>query len=116
MRSLRNHEDSDKVDLVLEQSATAFLAASTTVNFETVTVTLPKLFKWYAVDFGKNDTEVLNWVEARADGELKEEIGMVRKSPRVRIAFAKYDWGLNSMGSSVKKLRSKSPTQGTIAG
>jgi len=40
----------------------------------------------------------------------------VRKAPRVRIAFAKYDWGLNSMGDSVKKLRSRSPTPGTIAG
>ena len=41
------------------------------------TVTLPKLFKWYSMDFGENENEVLNWVESRAGGELKEKIGMV---------------------------------------
>lgn len=110
------HVYSDKVDVVLEESARAFLASSATVDLATATVTLPKLFKWYSMDFGENENEVLNWVESRAGGELKEKIGMVRKAPRVRIAFAKYDWGLNSMGDSVKKLRSRSPTPGTIAG
>lgn len=102
------HVYSEQVDSVLKVSAQTFLDSAVNVDVGALTVTLPKIFKWFAKDFGETTAAVLDWIEAHLEGELRDDLVTVRKSPNARISYGKYNWSLNSMGATVNKLRGRS--------
>lgn len=56
------------------------------------------LFKWYRVDFGASDKEILDWLKANGSDDTKkkfEDFEEAVKGQPVVIKHDVYNWGLN---------------------
>ncbi|KAL9271662.1 Glutaredoxin-2-like protein [Drosera capensis] len=61
------------------------------------TVYLSRIFKWYGVDFGSNDREILNWIMSYLDASRAGLLThLLSDGGVVNIAHQTYDWSLNS--------------------
>jgi hypothetical protein len=82
----------ETLDSELEQAAQEYLTATVRVKDEGARVKVPKLFHWYADDFGGEDG-VLEFVVARLDEASVELID--RRQGSVRLKYHDFDWTLN---------------------
>ncbi|OVA12946.1 DEP domain [Macleaya cordata] len=61
----------------------------------TKTASVNKILKWYSIDFGKNEGEVLkhaaNYLEP---GKLEELLELIANT-QLKVTYQPYDWGLN---------------------
>lgn len=61
------------------------------------TVYLSRIFKWYGVDFGSSDREILNWIMSYLDASRAGLLThLLSDGGVVNIAHQTYDWSLNS--------------------
>ena len=74
------------------------LGSGVKVDTEKGIVTLSMLFKWYAGDFGEDESGVLRWITSNADPETREIVSKLLADPKQppRVEFEPYDWSLNS--------------------
>jgi hypothetical protein len=79
----------DQVEGQLEDAAREYLRATVRIKEEGAKVKVPKLFDWYADDFGGSDG-VLEFVVARLDDESVELID--RRQGRVKLKYHDHDW------------------------
>ncbi|KAK6188137.1 hypothetical protein SNE40_004387 [Patella caerulea] len=89
---------SDKVIEQLGMAAEAFIDGSDgcVVDVAKKTVHLSQIFKWYSVDFGKNNEEIVQWVHGRmAEGEQKNQLTELMAG-KFKVNFMNYDWSVNS--------------------
>ena len=78
----------------LERAARDYLAAHARVDAGSETLTVPKLFDWYARDFG-GPRGVLEFVAARL--ERPEDLDALdRCGERLRLRYTEFDWTLNA--------------------
>lgn len=66
-----------------------------------VAVTLSKILDWYAVDFGRNPSEILAWIRSFVnDAQVKQIDEVLARSESIKtqpkFAYRPYDWGSNS--------------------
>ncbi|ESP05372.1 hypothetical protein LOTGIDRAFT_227994 [Lottia gigantea] len=66
------------------------------VNVSKKTVYLSSIFKWYFIDFGKNNEELVQWVyDYMGESEKKEKLKEVM-SGKFKVSYLSYDWSVNS--------------------
>jgi hypothetical protein len=63
------------------------------VESEGAVLALPRLFRWFAEDFG-GDSGIVEFVVARIDDEAAVE-KVDRRLGRVKLHYAEFDWTLN---------------------
>lgn len=84
----------DSLDADLEAATCAYLRRTVRVEEQRAQLVVPKMFDWYAVDFG-GERAALEFVTARL--ERAEDLDAVdRCGSRLRLRFAEFDWTLNS--------------------
>ncbi|KAA8538022.1 hypothetical protein F0562_027398 [Nyssa sinensis] len=84
------------IDKELTEAACNFLrCGGLIVDLNVKIVAVSMIFKWFSVDFGKNDVEVLkhaaNYLES-ADSEALLEL---LATSQLKVIYQPYDWGLN---------------------
>lgn len=85
------------VDKELMEAARKFLrSGGIVIDLNTKVVSVSKILKWFSVDFGKNEVEVLrhasNYLEP-ADSEVLLDL---LPSSQLKVVYQPYDWGLNN--------------------
>lgn len=84
----------ESIEEKLEDASREHLRATVRVKEEGAKLKVPRLFQWYAEDFGGADG-VLEFVVARLDDESVELID--RRQGRVKIKYLDHDWTLNRL-------------------
>lgn len=92
----------DDLDSQLDVATESFLDGSVVLDAPSNTVTLSMLFSWYRQDFGASDADVLAWVRLHASPELRAKLAAFETATAAAgavptIAYANYDWRLNSL-------------------
>lgn len=76
---------------LLDAAEQQFINHPRAIDFSAGRLTLSSIFNWYAVDFGHNEIEVLNYIVQRLTPERAQAI----QHSDLRIRYT-YDWQLNS--------------------
>jgi hypothetical protein len=84
--------DAGKLDVQLEAATAEYVRRNVQVERAGALVVLPRLFYWYAADFG-GEQAALEFALARLDDETVELVD--RRRGRVKIRYAEFDWTLN---------------------
>jgi hypothetical protein len=79
----------------LERAACDYLAAHVRLAPDGAALVVPKLFDWYAADFGGR-RGVLEFVLARMPGD-DIEAAAERHGLQLRLRYAEFDWTLNAV-------------------
>ena len=82
----------EKADAELEAAARDYVRAAVRVKDEGARVKVPRVFRWYAGDFG-GASGVLDFVVARLDDAAVEMIDQRRGA--VKLKYLDFDWALN---------------------
>ena len=98
----------DELDVQLETSARDYVARTARVELDGAVVVLPKIFQWYASDFG-GPAGALAFVLARIDDERSIEL-VDRRRGLVRAKYADFDWTLNVLKPSEKHQSAQART------
>lgn len=79
------------IQQVLNADAKEYLNSSRGVNIDNDNnLIVSEIFEWYASDFGKNDTEIIQFIGKYANPALKQKL-----TGRTIINKYTYDWSLN---------------------
>ena len=84
-----------RLDAELEDATARYLQRHVRVENEGAVVVLPRLFQWYAADFG-GERNALNFTLARLDDQAVD-LGDRRRG-RVKVRYAEFDWRPNVRG------------------
>ena len=82
----------ERLDAELEAAARDYLRATVRVKDEGARIKVPKIFRWYADDFG-GESGVLEFVVARLDEASVELVD--RRQGSVRLKYHDFDWTPN---------------------
>jgi hypothetical protein len=85
--------DGGKLDRQLEEATADYVRRTVRVESEGAVLVLPRLFRWFAEDFG-GDSGIVEFVVARIDDEAAVE-KVDRRLGRVKLHYAEFDWTLN---------------------
>lgn len=80
----------DNLESLLEASTAEFLAHPRALRLDDDTLILSSIFKWYAVDFGADTQELVQYLKSASVGISPESIDQAKE---MRY---EYDWKLNS--------------------
>lgn len=80
----------ESLESLLEAAKAEFLSHPRALRLDEDTLVLSSLFKWYAVDFGKDTQEVLEYLKSSTTSINPASIDQARKMQY------EYDWKLNS--------------------
>ncbi|XP_010261167.1 PREDICTED: uncharacterized protein LOC104600058 [Nelumbo nucifera] len=85
------------IDKELKEAAYDFVRNGG-VNFdvEAKVASVNRILRWYSVDFGKNDTEVLKYVANYLEPEKSEKLLELLTNTQLKMTYQTYDWGLNN--------------------
>ena len=86
--------DGGKLDSQLEEAAADYLRRTVSVERQGAVIVLPRLFRWFAADFG-GESGIVEFVVARIDDEALVEM-VDRRQGRVKLKYNDFDWRLNS--------------------
>ncbi|KAL4559058.1 hypothetical protein LXL04_031191 [Taraxacum kok-saghyz] len=86
------------IDVELREAAHDFLQSggAFVLNSDSKTVSLTKILKWYSVDFGKNQVEVLKHAANYLEIEKTRTLLELLDSSQLKVVYQPYDWRLNS--------------------
>src|SRR5678816_3993219 len=84
-----------RLDAELEDATSGYLRRQVRVESEGAIVVLPRLFQWYADDFG-GERSALTFALARLDDEAVDLVD--RRRGRVKVRYAEFDWRPNIRG------------------
>jgi hypothetical protein len=82
-----------QLDRQLEEAAAGYLRGTVRVESQGAVLSLPRLFRWFAKDFG-DESGVLEFVVARLEDEAAVEM-IDRRYGAVKLHYAEFDWTLN---------------------
>ena len=81
----------------MQEAATAFCNGEIDVDIESRSVTMSKIFKWYAADFGVEPHERLGVLATYATGEVSKGLQQLASSKgKLHFKYTAYDWSSNS--------------------
>jgi hypothetical protein len=84
--------DGGNLDKQLEKATSEHLRRTVRVEQEGAVVVLPRIFDWYAKDFG-GERGALEFALGRLDDASVDAVD--RRQGRVKLQYAEYDWALN---------------------
>ena len=85
--------DGGKLDRELEAATADYVRHNVQVQSDGALIMLPRLFRWFAADFG-GESAIVEFVVARIDDEAAVD-AIDRRRGRVRLKYRDYDWALN---------------------
>jgi hypothetical protein len=85
--------DAGKLDRQLEDAAADYVRHTVRVESAGAVLILPRIFRWFADDFG-GDSGVMEFAVARIEDEAAVDM-IDRRHGRVKLKFAEFDWSLN---------------------
>ncbi|XP_030485493.2 uncharacterized protein LOC115702180 [Cannabis sativa] len=86
----------ENIDKELMESACNFLRrGGVIIDFEAKVASLSKMLKWFSVDFGKNEIEVLKFVSNYLDPAVSEALVEPLANSQLKVTYQPYDWRLN---------------------
>ncbi|GMN45256.1 hypothetical protein TIFTF001_014431 [Ficus carica] len=84
------------IDKELTEAAFNFLTSGeVTIDFQGKVVSLSKVLKWYSIDFGKNELEVLKFVSNYLPKPVSEALLESLANTQMKVTYKPYDWRLN---------------------
>jgi hypothetical protein len=86
--------DGGKLDRELEAATADYVRRNVQVQSDGALIVLPRLFRWFAADFG-GESSIVEFVVARIDDEAAVD-AIDRRRGRVRLKYTDYDWVLNA--------------------
>ncbi|XP_020575826.1 uncharacterized protein LOC110021607 isoform X2 [Phalaenopsis equestris] len=93
--ALRCYSPND-IDKELVEAARIFLRnGGVVLDAEAKVVSISKILRWYSVDFGKNEVEVLKHAANYLEPKKSEELLELLASTQLKVIYQPYDWGLN---------------------
>jgi hypothetical protein len=85
--------DGGKLDRQLEEATVDYIRPNVRVERQGAVLVVPRIFRWFAEDFG-GDSGILDFVVSRiADEALVDMID--RRLGAVSLRYAEFDWTLN---------------------
>jgi hypothetical protein len=85
--------DGGKLDKQLEEATAGYIRGAVRIERQGAVLVLPRLFRWFAEDFG-GESGIIEFVVARIDDEAAVEM-VDRRHGRVKLQYAEFDWTLN---------------------
>ncbi|XP_048439029.1 uncharacterized protein LOC103934469 [Pyrus x bretschneideri] len=93
--ALRCYSPSD-IDKELMEAARDFLRnGGLIINFDSKVASASKILKWFSIDFGKNEVEVLKHSSNYLDPAVSEALLEFLADSQLKVTYQPYDWGLN---------------------
>jgi hypothetical protein len=88
----------ENLDEELDTATQAFLEDSKCiVDIERREVSLSMILRWYRIDFGTNNAEMLEWVHHHLPpGKKKTNLRQLLDAGNYRVKFQTYNWDLNN--------------------
>ncbi|KAI3513657.1 hypothetical protein L1887_20994 [Cichorium endivia] len=87
----------ENIDVELFQAARDFLESGAFVlQLDSMTISVTKMLKWYSVDFGKNEVEVLKHAANYLEIEKTRTLLELLNNSQLKVVYQPYDWRLNS--------------------
>ncbi|GAU36810.1 hypothetical protein TSUD_219130 [Trifolium subterraneum] len=84
------------IDSELMDAARNFLInGGILIDFTTKVAYASKILKWFSIDFGKNEIEVMKHVSIYLDPSESELLFDLLASSELKVIYQPYDWGLN---------------------
>lgn len=85
------------VDKELMDAARDFLrSGGLTVDLNTKVTSATKILKWYSIDFGKNEVEVLKHAANFLEPDESEAMLELLATTQLKVIYQPYDWSLNN--------------------
>ncbi|CAL5202899.1 unnamed protein product [Lathyrus oleraceus] len=85
-----------KIDEELLDAARNFLrSVGVLIDLTAKTAYASKILKWYSIDFGKSEVEVIKHVSNYLDPADSEVLLDLLTSSELKVTYQPYDWGLN---------------------
>ena len=81
------------LDRQLEEATAAYIRDGVRVEKQGALIVAPRLFQWFAQDFG-GDSGIVEFVVARIEDEAVVEM-VDKRLGRVKLQYAEFDWALN---------------------
>ncbi|KAM2668537.1 hypothetical protein EV2_020126 [Malus domestica] len=93
--ALRCYSPSD-IDKELMEAAREFLRnGGLIIDFDLKVASASKILKWFSIDFGKNEVEVLKHSSNYLDPAVSEALLEFLADSQLKVTYQPYDWGLN---------------------
>lgn len=86
--------DEAKIDSQLDLAAKSFINRRGLILDESRTIVhLSQIFKWYGLDFGRNEKDVMVRAATFTDEKIKKYV--LENKDKIKIKYLPYDWNLN---------------------
>lgn len=82
-----------KLDRQLEEAATDYVRRTVRVESNGAVLVVPRIFRWFAADFG-SESDIVEFVTARLADEATVEM-IDRRLGDVKLRYQEFDWTLN---------------------
>lgn len=93
--ALKCYSPSD-IDAELRAAVRAFfLDGGVVIDMEAKTVSVSKIIKWFSVDFGKNELEILRWLVNHLEPSKAENLLELLDGNELKVVYQPYDWTSN---------------------
>lgn len=84
------------IDKELMEAASNFLrTGGVIIDFEAKVASLSKILRWFNIDFGKNELEVMKHVSNYLEPTVSEALLELLSNSQLKVTYQSYDWGLN---------------------
>ncbi|KAH0693983.1 hypothetical protein KY285_021080 [Solanum tuberosum] len=85
------------IDKELVESAHDFLRdGGLIVDLSTKVAYVSKILRWFSVDYGKNEVEVLKHAANYLDSSVSQALLELLANSQLKVVYQPYDWGLNN--------------------
>eukprot|EP01083_Nonionella_stella_P006307 18345_1 len=88
--------NADSIDEDLNLATEAFLDDETFIDVKNGEFTVSMILKWYRTDFGRNDMEVMKFVQRFMPEKKQAQLDSILNSASFRLKYTPYDWDSNS--------------------
>jgi hypothetical protein len=86
----------ENLEAGLQGAAENFCQNNVVVDKTKHSVELSMIFKWYSTDFGKNQSEQLDYISKFLAEEQQADLADARSHSKFHVTYASYDWSQNS--------------------
>ncbi|PSS00010.1 Glutaredoxin like [Actinidia chinensis var. chinensis] len=84
------------IDKELTEAACNFLRnGGLVIDLNAKVASVSKILKWYSIDFGKNEVEVLKHAANYLEPDESEALLVLLATTQLKVVHQPYDWGLN---------------------
>ncbi|BFG19208.1 hypothetical protein CerSpe_054820 [Prunus speciosa] len=93
--ALRCYSPGDIDKELMEAARNFFRNGGLIIDFDTKVASASKILKWFSVDFGKNEVEVLKHSSNYLEPAVSEALLELLAKSQLKVMYQPYDWGVN---------------------